>query len=141
MQQDPAREKTVLVVDDQATVRQAIRLLLSIDHHTVTEAIDGAEALALFTENQFDLVITDFEMPVMKGNELATKIKQLAPSQPILMITAYGNRLGSSDNPVDAILAKPFRFDELRTAIATLLSPRQREPLVIANQSTGSFTS
>ena len=48
----------------------------------------------LFKADHFDLVITDFEMPQMKGNELAARIKQISPSQPILMITAYAERLG-----------------------------------------------
>ena len=61
-------------------------------------------------------------MPIMKGNELAVRIKNLAPRQPILMITAYGKELGDSQNPVDAILHKPFAMDELRLAIAKLLS-------------------
>ena len=57
----------------------------------------------------------------MKGNELAARIKQLAPWQPILMITAYGKRPGP-DNPVDAVLNKPLDLDQLRTAMAKVLS-------------------
>ena len=70
---------------------------------------------------RFDLVITDLEMPGLKGNELAIRIKQQLPSQPILMITAYPERLGDCDNPVDAVLAKPFRIQDLRKAMAKLL--------------------
>ena len=83
--------------------------------------------LSLFTTGQFDLVMTDFEIPFMKGNELAARIKQLAPHQPILMITGYGKR-PSSDNPVDAVLNKPVTLDRLRTAIAKLL-PEEVESL------------
>jgi len=96
--------------------------MLELDGHTVTEAGDGAEGLDLFGKGQFDLVITDFEMPIMKGNELAVNIKKLAPAQPILMITAYGKDIGDSKNPVDAILNKPFTLDDLRCAIAKLLA-------------------
>src|ERR1035437_5619650 len=92
------RRKRILLIDDQQSVRQAISLLLSLDEHTVIEASNGAEALDLFKREQFDLVITDFEMPKMKGNELAARIKQLAPAQPILMITAYVEKLGDFDN-------------------------------------------
>ena len=56
----------------------------------------------------------------MKGNELATHIKRLAPRQPILMITGFERRPGP-DNPVDAVLHKPVDSDKLQTAIATLL--------------------
>jgi CheY-like chemotaxis protein len=114
--------KRILLADDQQSVREAISLLLSLDEHTVVEAVNGAEALDLFRGDQFDLVITDFEMPKMKGNELAARIKQLSPAQPILMITAYAEKLGGSDNPVDALLNKPFQLQDLRQTMARLLS-------------------
>jgi CheY-like chemotaxis protein len=122
----PPRGSRILLVDDQKSVREAINFLLDfllkLDHHTVTEAADGSVALGLFMQGHFDLVITDFEMPNMKGNELAARIKQASPTQPILMITAYAERLRDSDNPVDAILDKPFRLEDLRQALAELLS-------------------
>ena len=125
MKQNIIRGKRILVVDDEPCVQEAFCMMLKFDGHSVTVANDGAEALDLFTKGKFDLVATDFEMPVMKGNELAVRIKQLAPSQPILMITAYQIALGDSDNPVDSILNKPFTLDNLREAIAKLLSNEQ----------------
>jgi len=116
------RGKRILLVDDESNVRGAFRMMLELDDHRVTEAENGADALVLFTKSQFDLVITDFEMPVMKGNELAVRIKNVSPKQPILMITAYGRELGDPQNPVDALLNKPFTLDELRGALAKLLS-------------------
>jgi CheY-like chemotaxis protein len=88
------------------------------------EAGNGKEALEQFDKGPYDLVITDFEMPVMKGGELATRLKQLAPSLPILMITAYGKEVGDPSNPVDAILNKPFTLEELRGAIAGVLKAK-----------------
>ena len=114
--------KRILLVDDEQTVRQTIKLLLHLDQHTVTEAKDGREALDLFTQERFDLVITDFAMPRMQGNELAVRIKQLAPGQPIVMITAHGARLGTADNPVDSVLGKPFAFQDLRHTITKVLT-------------------
>jgi CheY-like chemotaxis protein len=122
MKQNIIRGKRILLVDDEPSIRGAFRMMLEIDDHIITEANNAAEALELFTRGQFDLVATDFEMPVMKGNELAVRIKKLAPRQPILMITAYGKELGDSENPVDGILNKPFTMDNLRGAIAKLLS-------------------
>ena len=113
--------KRILLVDDEQHVRESIRLLLCRDEHTVVEANNGAEAFSCFNRGQFDLVMTDFEIPFMKGNELAARIKQLAPRQPILMITGHGKRPGP-DNPVDAVLNKPVGLDQLRTAMAKLLS-------------------
>jgi CheY-like chemotaxis protein len=114
--------KRILVADDEPAVRDALKMLLKIDEHTVTEARDGAEALDLVAQGKFDLVITDYEMPRMKGSELAVRVKKLCPARPILMITAYAERLGNAENPVDAILNKPFAFNDLRRAIAQLLS-------------------
>jgi len=122
MNQQIIRGKRILLVDDEPSVRRSFRMLLEFDGHAVTEACDGSEALDLFTRGQFDLVTTDFEMPVMKGNELAVRIKNLAPKQPILMITACQNGFGDLENPVDSILEKPFAFSNLRGAIAKLLS-------------------
>ena len=122
MNQNIIRGKRILLVDDEPSVRKSFRLLLEFDGHAVTEANDGAEALELFARGQFDQVTTDFEMPVMKGNELAVRIKNLSPRQPILMITASERGFGNSENPVDSILNKPFAMDDLRGAIDRLLS-------------------
>jgi len=121
MGEDNILRKRKLLVEDERFVRESIGRLLSRDEHTVVEANNGAEAFALFTRGQFDLVMTDFELPFMKGNELAARIKQLAPRQPILMITGHGKRPGP-DNPVDAVLNKPVNLNQLRTAMAKLLS-------------------
>jgi CheY-like chemotaxis protein len=115
--------KRILLADDQAGVRQAIRYLLELDQHLVIEARDGREAFELFRGSHFDLVITDFAMPEMAGNELATAIKGLTPTQPIIMITAFTSELLAFANPVDAILNKPFSFLQLREVIERLLVP------------------
>ena len=112
--------KRILLADDQQAVREAIRFLLELDDHSVTEARNGREAYDLFSRSSFDLVITDYAMPEMAGNELANRIKRLTPSQPVLMITAYtGDNI--AENPVDALLNKPFTFQQLREAIARLV--------------------
>jgi CheY-like chemotaxis protein len=121
MEQDRVFGKRILLADDQQGVREAIRFLLMVDQHVVTEAHNGKEALELFAPGRFDLIITDYAMPLLSGNELAFKIKQLVPTQPILMITAFSEELGKADNPVDAVLNKPFSFADLRRAIARLL--------------------
>jgi CheY-like chemotaxis protein len=118
------RGKRILVVEDQKPVRECLRMMLQLEGHQVTEATNGAEALNLFTLGHFDLVITDLEMPVMKGNELAVGIKLLAPSLPILMITASATACRDAQNPVDALLDKPFTMTDLRCALRKLLSAR-----------------
>jgi two-component system capsular synthesis sensor histidine kinase RcsC len=118
------RGKRILLVEDQEPLRAPLRMMLELDGHQVTEASNGAEALNLFTIGDFDLVITDFEMPVMKGNELAVSLKLLAPSLPILMITASDRARGDVENPVDALLSKPLTVPDLRCALGKLLSAR-----------------
>jgi putative two-component system response regulator len=121
MEENQFVEKPLLLVDDDRGVREMLKTALASDAYNVVEANNGAEALGLFRNGRFDLVIVDFEMPFLKGDELAARIKQLAPRQPILMITGYGKR-PSLDNPVDAVLNKPVDLDQLRAAVARLLT-------------------
>jgi len=117
-------QKHILVVDDEPLVRDAVKMMLDFDGHLVKTASSGKEALAILDKDQFDLVITDFEMPAMKGDELAAAIKARAPEQPVVMvvmITAYAEMLQASGNPltgVDLIISKPFLLENLREAIA-----------------------
>jgi two-component system, cell cycle sensor histidine kinase and response regulator CckA len=115
-------QKRILLADDRPEVRGVIRMMLDLDGHTVVEAADGREALSLFAPGRFDLVMTDYAMPEMTGDELAQKIKELAPSQPVLMVTGSGQLLGGVEIVADAILAKPFSLLGLRCAIAELCS-------------------
>ena len=113
--------KRILLVEDEQSAREAITLLLRIDRHTVVEAENGQQALDCFAREPFDLVILDYAMPEMLGRDLALQLKLLAPAVPILMVTAYLEKLSDSDKPVDAVLGKPFGFVELRQAIAKLV--------------------
>ena len=112
--------KRVLLVEDDPAARESIKLLLTIDRHRVTEAKNGHEAMELFHQNVFDLVIIDYFMPQMHGKELASNLK-LSAAVPILMVTAYAEKLVDMGIQVDCILAKPFGIAELRQAIAKLL--------------------
>ena len=113
--------KRILLAEDQPGVRHAIRHLLELDDHAVTEARNGKEAFELFRAGHFDLVITDYAMPEMAGSDLALEIKRLIPSQPVIMITAYAVEIIDRLNPVDAVLNKPFSFQDLRGTMARLL--------------------
>jgi CheY-like chemotaxis protein len=113
--------KRILLVDDDQGARESIKLLLNIDRHDVLEAKNGREALELFHQAALDLVILDYFMPQMEGRELAANIKLADPRLPILMVTAYKEKLVDTQTQVDAMLAKPFGVAELREAIAGLL--------------------
>jgi len=117
-------KKRILVVDDEPFVCDAVKMMLTFDGHDVVTANDAKEALEVFEKNSFDLVITDFAMPGMKGDELAVAIKSRSPGQPVVMITAYAEMLQSSGKQlpgVDFLVSKPFLLEHLREAIATVL--------------------
>jgi CheY-like chemotaxis protein len=114
--------KRILLADDQEEVRETVKLLLGVDKHTVVEARNGREALGLFSHGQFDLVITDYAMPQMRGDELALAIKRLSPAQPILMVTGSAERHVLPDGCIDGFLSKPFMMDDLRQAVAHVLA-------------------
>jgi len=114
----------ILVVDDEPTVSDTIKMMLEHDGHKVRTANSGREALALLEHDRFDLVTTDFSMSGMKGDKLAAAIKERLPNQPVLMISANGAIAKSSGNPlpgVDLVIGKPFLLEELREAIAKVL--------------------
>ena len=114
-------KRRILVIDDEPFVCDAVKMMLMFDGHSVETASSGQEALAMFEAGKFDVVITDYAMPAMKGDELALAIKAKAPSQPVVMITAYAEMIQASGNPltgVDAVISKPFLLENLREAIA-----------------------
>jgi len=122
MEQARIHGKRILVVEDDPSARESIKLLLRIDRHEVMEAKDGREAIDLLNRQSFDLVVLDYAMPEMLGREVALHIRRIAPALPILMVTAYLEKLSGADLPVNAVLGKPFALDELRQAIAKLVS-------------------
>ena len=119
-----------MVVDDEPIVRRSITMLLEHDGHQVWQADSGEAALVELAQRKFDLVITDFSMPGMQGDHLVTRISQLIPTQPVIMITAFVEEykvFGETSGWVDALLLKPFAFQELRDAIEQVLIQMQSD--------------
>src|SRR5579863_3747392 len=111
----------ILVVDDEPTVCKAIQMMLKYYGHDVQIANDGVVALGVFEKGKFDLVITDYLMPEMKGDELVTRIKQTKPEQRIILVTAFAEDFMAYGKPtggVNYVLNKPFSLEELRVAIS-----------------------
>jgi CheY-like chemotaxis protein len=116
--------RRILVVDDEPAVSEAIKMMLEYDGHAVQTAGSGKEALSLLEQGNFDVVMTDYSMPEMRGDALAIAIKQRLPHQPVVMVTAHADVLKSSGNPltgVNFLISKPFLLEDLRTAIASVL--------------------
>lgn len=106
----------VLVVDDEEMVRSIITQLLSLNDHDVNCASSGEEALSMLEDRQYDIVFTDFGMPEMTGAELATRINEIYPDLPIILLTGYTDTETAIDE-VDDLLSKPFKLEELEATI------------------------
>lgn len=120
MSKPAVASKKILVVDDEPFVCDAVKMMLAFDGHQVDTALSGKEALEKFQANKYDLVITDYSMPIMRGDELASSIKLQFPGQPVVLITAYAEMLKAAGEPlkdVDYLISKPFLLDNLREAI------------------------
>lgn len=115
-------KRTILVVDDEAEIREVIRLLLTDDGYTIREAADGAQALALLADD-LDLVLLDVMMPGDDGFTVCKAIRERS-HVPILFLTArsqdmdkvLGLRYGGDD-----YLTKPFSPSELSARVEALL--------------------
>jgi len=110
----------VLVVDDDATVREVTAGFLSDLGHETLEAPDGPTALAILERDPgVRLMVADFAMPRMTGAELSDRARALRPDLPILIVTGYAELTTlAADIPV---LHKPFRQGDLADQVATLL--------------------
>jgi two-component system chemotaxis response regulator CheY len=84
--------KTVLIVDDYANIRQALCSVFKreADFEVCGEAVNGSEAIAKAQELHPDLIVLDLSMPVMNGLEAARELKQLMPTVPLIMYSAFG---------------------------------------------------
>lgn len=116
---DP-RAKRVLLVDDEADVRDILALMLESMGVYVVCAEGSSKALALYRADNFDLVVTDYNMPEMRGDELAAQIKLLAPLQRVYLMSGFAETT-FQDSPfkssVDGFLSKPCNLDQLIDAL------------------------
>ena len=94
-----------VVVDDEATVRTVLADILTGAGHEVVEVDDGAEAIARFRAEPFDIVVTDLAMPRVSGWQVARAVKHVAPAVPVFLVTGFGVELSAEErraNGVDA---------------------------------------
>jgi len=123
----------LLVVDDEANIRQMMRLTLDAAGYEVEEAATGDEALAKFGGGHaYSAVLLDQKMPGMDGLETLRRLKQRMPEACVIMVTAFASidlavdamRLGATD-----FLRKPMTPEALRASVAAALASRPRLPL------------
>jgi two-component system, cell cycle sensor histidine kinase and response regulator CckA len=132
MNSKPVPPLRILVVDDEDMVRDTLRRVLEHDSHLVEEAGNANDALYALQDARFDLVITDYDMAGMRGDRLAAAIKALVPAQPIIMLTAYAEKV--QDDPslmkdLDGVVPKPFGIEALREAIGRALAGKDVPPV------------
>jgi two-component system NtrC family response regulator len=137
------KQKTVLVVDDDDSLRRVVEYNLAEEGYGVVTASDGAAGLRAFQDGSVDLVLTDVRMPDMDGLELLTRLKTMQPDLPVIVLTAHG----TIDSAVEAMklgafdyLTKPFNRDQLKAAarkaleVAALTSENRQLRLVVAER-------
>ncbi|GAE25428.1 response regulator receiver [Halalkalibacter wakoensis JCM 9140] len=111
--------KRILVTDDEDVLRMLIVDTLEDEGYEIDEAGDGEEAMEMYNQKQYDLLILDYMMPNMTGLEVLKKIRESATTathQKILMLTAKGQAQDKQemlDSGADSILIKPFSPIEL----------------------------
>jgi two-component system response regulator PilR (NtrC family) len=115
---------SILVVDDELSMREFLKILLDKEGYEVTTAAEPSSAVDLIRNQEFDLILSDIKMPGMGGLSLLEKIKEINSSIPVIMITAFA----SPENAVVAMksgafdyITKPFKVDEIVKIIKSAL--------------------
>jgi DNA-binding NtrC family response regulator len=121
----PDAANRILIIDDEAGIRESLQTLLTLEGYTVESAVDGEAGLIEIDQKSYDLILLDLALPGQNGIEILGQIRERQPQLPVIMITAYG----TVDNVVDAIrsgaqnfVQKPWDNEKLladiRSAIA-----------------------
>ncbi len=119
----------ILVVEDEATVRDFVRRALELDGHQTIGAGDGGEGLDMLQaeEGKVDLLLTDIRMPIMDGIALALAAARDFPQMPILLMTGYADqreRAKNLDTLIRDVLVKPFTLAHLREVVNGIVAKR-----------------
>ena len=128
----PKQDKaTVLIVDDEPTVREWLRRMLELEGHEAIEAQDGIEAVRTFIEHaqEIDLVLLDLTMPGQDGWETLSEIRGHSVDVPVIMMSGYseeGQSAAFEASGVEGFLRKPFSRDGLLRQMAAALDPASR---------------
>lgn len=113
----------ILVVDDEEIIRESLSFILKKEGYTVDEAENGKTAYDKILRDSYDLVITDLEMPGIKGIDLLAEIKKINVQTTVVIITAYGSldtAISALRNGASDYILKPVEFDELLIKIKRL---------------------
>lgn len=117
----------ILIVDDEAGMREFLTILLEREGFHVESAQDGQEALQMVHKNSFDLIISDLRMPTVDGVRLLEGLKKFQSEVPVILVTAYA----SAESAIEAMklgaydyVSKPFRVEEIKQVISKALEAK-----------------
>ncbi|WP_316863056.1 response regulator [uncultured Cohaesibacter sp.] len=133
----------ILLTEDDDGVRMFVQRALMMDGHSVATAEDGTDALEVLSESDdsFDLLLTDIQMPEMDGIALAKSAAKSWPDMTILMMTGFAEQRERCDSLsviVHDVVSKPFSLAEIRSAVKGALSGRAaEEPVSIVRAMVG----
>ena len=120
----------ILVVDDERSIRNSLKEVLEYENHKVELAVDGPEALEMFSKNKYDIILCDIKMPKMDGIEVLEKVLEISQDATIIMISGHAN----IDTAVEAIKKGAFDFIEkpldLNRLLITIRNGLERSNLV-----------
>jgi DNA-binding NtrC family response regulator len=121
--------RRILVVDDQESMRTLLRDMLEVIGHEVVLADGGEQALASLQQSEFDLVLSDLNMPGMDGTALLKAIKSTYTQLPVVIITGYGTfhtEKRVMKEGADGYISKPCTLAKIERTLASILSAKQR---------------
>ncbi len=125
------KEITILVIEDDTTMREGIQTVLEKEGFKVYSAVDGLEGTRFFHEHKPNLVITDLRLPGKSGMHLLREFQEKSPSVPIILISAYGTvdlAVNALKSGAKDFIAKPFSIDELKSKVFQIISDLSVDP-------------
>ena len=125
---------SVLIVDDEAAIRESLQTLLEFEGYSVEVANDGEEGLARIGERPFDLILLDFALPERNGIEILRDIRERDAELPVIMITAYGtveNAVNAMQAGATNFIQKPWDNEKLLADVRTAVGRRRAEEEVV----------
>jgi DNA-binding NtrC family response regulator len=124
----------ILIIDDEAAIRDSLEALLMLEGFTVDLATEGASGLEKLSANQYDLLLLDLSMPGESGIDLLPRIKRMRPELPVIMITAFGtvgNVVEALRAGADNFVQKPWDNEKLLADMRTaILKQRSQQEVV-----------
>jgi DNA-binding NtrC family response regulator len=126
---------TILLIDDEVSIRRTLKEILEFEKYRVLEASDGFSAIDIFKKSTIDIVLLDIKMPKMDGLEVMEFLQEINPEVPVIMISGHG----TIDTAVEAVKKGAFDYiskpPDLNRLLITLRNAQERHSLVVETKS------